>query len=136
MEQHVKVVGVLHIVLGSLGVFGALVVLMVFGGLAGVAGISDHEEGAVAVPILGAIALFCCVVVLIISLPGLIGGIGLVKMAPWSRIFMIVISALELIHIPIGTALGIYGLWTLTKPETAAMFERRRYQPLGQGLHP
>ncbi|HYW41398.1 MAG TPA: hypothetical protein VE959_00995 [Bryobacteraceae bacterium] len=130
MEQHVKMVGILHIVLGSLGVLGALVVLMIFGGLAGLAGVSDHEGlGATAVPILGAIGLFCCGVVLILSLPGLIGGIGLVKMAPWSRMFMIVISALDLIHIPLGTALGIYGLWALTKPETAALFERRRYQP-------
>ena len=84
---------------------------------------------AAAVPILGAIGLFVCGVVLILSLPGLIGGIGLLKMAPWSRMFMIVISALDLIHIPLGTALGIYGLWALTKPETAALFERRRYQP-------
>jgi len=37
---------------------------------------------------------------------------------------MIVISAIELLHIPIGTALGIYGLWALTKPETAALFRR------------
>ena len=69
------------------------------------------------------------VIILIFSLPGLIGGIGLLKMAPWSRVFMIVISCLELLHIPIGTALGIYGLWALTKPETAALFEPRRYQP-------
>jgi hypothetical protein len=35
-----------------------------------------------------------------------------------------VISALDLIHIPIGTALGIYGFWVLLSPETEAMFKR------------
>ena len=29
----------------------------------------------------------------------------------------------------IGTALGIYGIWALTRPETEALFARRRYQP-------
>jgi hypothetical protein len=60
----------------------------------------------------------------VFSTPGLIGGIGLLNMAPWSRMFMIVISALHLLHVPVGTALGIYGLWALTKPETEALFAR------------
>ena len=70
------------------------------------------------------------VVIGAISLPGLIGGIGLLNLASWSRIFMIVISALDLLNVPFGTALGIYGIWTLTRPETEALFARRRYQPV------
>lgn len=62
---------------------------------------------------------------MVFSLPGLVGGIGLLMMAPWSRVFMIVISALYLLHIPIGTVLGIYGLWVLTKPETEAIFAQQ-----------
>ena len=41
---------------------------------------------------------------------------------------MIVISVLDLLNIPFGTALGIYGLWVLTKPETEALLSGRRYQ--------
>jgi len=127
MESHIKIVGLLHIVLGSLGVLGALVLLAVFGGLAGFMQFSDaSRDAAVAAPILGGIGGILFVVILLFSLPGLIGGIGLVRMAPWSRVFMIVISALDLLHFPFGTALGIYGLWVLTKPETAALMERRR----------
>ena len=61
-------------------------------------------------------------VVLILSLPGLIAGIGLLKFRPWARILGIVISALDLMSVPIGTAIGIYGLWVLLSNETEALF--------------
>ncbi len=129
MESHVKILGTLHVALAALGLLGAVVLLMVFGGLAGLVGVSDHSsDAAIAVPILGGIGGFLALLVSMISLPGLIGGIALLRLAPWSRIFMIVISALELLHFPFGTALGIYGLWVLTRPETEALLSRRRYQ--------
>ena len=127
MESHIKIVGILHIVLSCMGVLAAVVVLLVFGGLAGVVGVSDHTgDSAAAVPILGGIGGILFVIIMAVSVPGLIGGIGLLKMAPWSRILMIVISVIDLFNIPFGTALGIYGLWVLTKPETVALLEGRR----------
>jgi hypothetical protein len=41
---------------------------------------------------------------------------------PWARILIIVLSALELISIPFGTALGIYGLWVLLTKDGAQLF--------------
>ena len=132
MQSHIKALGILHIALGSLGVFAAVVLLTIFGGLAGLVNVSERSpDAAVAVPILGGIGGIIFVVVLVFSLPGLIGGIGLLRYAPWSRIYMIVISALDLLHIPFGTCLGIYGLWVLTKPETEALLARRPYQAAG-----
>jgi hypothetical protein len=34
----------------------------------------------------------------------------------------IVLSAIELLHVPFGTALGIYGLWVLLSPPTEELF--------------
>jgi len=113
--------------MGSLGLLAAVIVLVVFGGIAGVVTTADNSTGVgVTVPILGAIGGFAAIVILIFSLPGLIGGIGLLMKASWSRVYMIVISALHLLHIPLGTALGIYGLWILTKPETEALLSHRQ----------
>jgi len=128
MEQHVKILGLLHVILSGMGVLGAIAIFLVFGGVAGMLGLSQQSADAVAaIPILGGIGGIIAVVILIFSVPGLIGGIGLLNLSPWSRIWMIVISALDLISIPFGTALGIYGLWTLTKPETEALFARHTY---------
>jgi hypothetical protein len=123
MAQHVKVLGILHIVLGSLGILAAIIVLLIFGGLTAVAGLSDHSvEGLPAIPVLGAIGTFVFILLLCLSLPGLIAGIGLVQFKPWARILGIVISALDLFSIPIGTALGIYGLWVLLNREAEQLF--------------
>jgi hypothetical protein len=66
-------------------------------------------------------------------LPSLAGGIGLLQLKSWARILVIVLSALHLFAVPFGTALGIYGLWALLKPETEALFQRQPvpYAPPG-----
>jgi len=124
METHVKTLGILHIVFGALGVLAALVILLVFGGIAGLVGATSHMEDArIAVPILGGIGTFVFFVVLLLSLPGLIAGIGLLQLRPWARILTIVLSIFELIHVPFGTALGIYGLWVLLSQGTERLFK-------------
>ncbi|MGD0130551.1 MAG: hypothetical protein ABSE57_00845 [Bryobacteraceae bacterium] len=123
MAQHVKILGILHIVFGALGVFAAIVILMIFGGLSAFVGLSDHTpEGFPAVPILGAIGAFVFVLILVLSLPGLIIGIGLVQFRPWARMAGIILSALDLLSVPLGTALGVYGFWVLLNRETEQMF--------------
>ena len=57
-------------------------------------------------------------VLFIFAAPGLICGYGLLTKKPWSRIFGIILSCLSLLSIPFGTAIGIYGFWTLFKDET------------------
>ena len=125
MAQHIKILGILHIIHSGLVAFAGVLVLVIMGGLAGFIGASDHtQDSAVAAPLLGGIGLFVCLLLVILALPGLIGGIFLMQYRPWARILIIVVSALDLLSIPIGTALGIYGFWVLLKPETEALFNR------------
>lgn len=129
MDTHVRVLGILHIVFGSLGVLAAVGVLIFFGAIAGAVGLSPNlQDNLPAIPILGGIGGIAFLVIMAFSLPGLITGIGLLYLRPWARILGIVISALDLLQIPFGTALGIYGLWTLLSPQTEALF-RRGAQP-------
>jgi hypothetical protein len=121
MAQHVKILGILHIVFGAMGVFAAIVVLLIFGGISAVVGMSQHSTDLPA-PILGVIGGVIFIVVLALSLPGLIIGIGLVQFRPWARIGGIILSALDLFGFPFHTALGIYGLWVLLNRQTEQMF--------------
>jgi hypothetical protein len=123
MATHVKILGIMHIVFGALGLLAALLILIVFGGIAGLVG--SHAAGhdaELAMPVVGGIGALIFLVIAVLSLPGLIAGIGLLHYYPWARVLMIVVSALHLMNIPFGTALGVYGLWALLNRETEALF--------------
>ncbi len=123
MAQHVKIIGILHIAFGALVVLAGVIVLIVMGGIAAGVGTAAHSsDDYVAVPILGGIGGVIFIVCLVLGLPGIIGGIGLLQFKPWARIVVIVLSVLDLFNIPFGTALGIYGLWALLNTETEQMF--------------
>jgi hypothetical protein len=125
MAQHVKILGILHIVFSSLCILAGIIVLIVMGGIAGFVGATDQSpDSQAALPILGGIGGLVFVICLIIGLPGMVGGIGLLQYRSWARIVVIVLSAIDLLNIPIGTALGIYGFWVLLNKETEALFER------------
>jgi hypothetical protein len=134
MEQHVKILAILNIVLGSLGVVGAVIVLLVFGGLsfAGFAANSGTSDGLATGGILGIIGVAVTVLILVLSLPSIIAGVGLLKYRPWARILTIVLSALHLLNIPLGTALGVYGFWVLLSPQTEYLFRNPGYAGMRQ----
>ncbi len=126
MAQHVKILGILHIIYAGLVVLAGIVVLVVMGGIAGIISTTDTSpDSQVAPPILGLIGIGVFVLLLILSLPGIIGGFGLLQFKSWARILVIVLSVFELISIPFGTALGIYGLWVLLNRDAERLFETR-----------
>ena len=125
MQSHVKVLAILHIVFGVLGVLIGLGVFVFFGGIAGLIQHDNDPDAAEVVPILGAIGGLVLLVLLALSIPGIAAGVGLLSYQPWARILTIVLSILDLINIPFGTALGVYGLWVLFTAEGAQLFEQR-----------
>jgi hypothetical protein len=131
MQTHVKVVAVGFIVLGALGVLAALMLMLIFGGAAGIVGAAaDEPEAAIAIPIIGMTGTLLTVFLFAVSLPGLITGFGLLSWKPWARILAIVLCAINLINIPIGTILGIYGLWVLLNKDTERLFEAQPATPV------
>ncbi len=125
MTKHIQVLGILNIVWGSFGLIAALIIMLVFGGVVGIIGmVSGHEQdAAIAIPVVSIVGGAIFFILLITSLPAIITGIGLLRMASWSRIVGIIVSVFHLFSIPFGTALGIYGLWVLLSRETLLCFE-------------
>ena len=98
---------------------GLLLAIIIFTAVVGGGIISGDSEAMAITGIVGpAIALFF----VLLSAPGLIGGIYLLKHRPWARILVLVLGFINLIEIPIGTALGIYTIWVLFKNETVELF--------------
>ena len=123
MTTHVKVLAVLYLFLSAFGLLAALAVSMAFGVAGGIVGANaDPNDAAVALPIIGLTGTMLVAFLVLTSLPGLIAGVGLLRFRPWARILAIVVAVINLIHIPIGTAVGIYGLWVLLNRETERLF--------------
>ena len=123
MDTHVKVLGVLYIALSALSLLAALIIMVTLGGAAGIVGVAaPPDEAAIALPIIGITGLALVVLLLIIGLPGVITGWGLLQYKAWARILGLVLAVINLFNIPFGTALGIYALWVLLNKETERLF--------------
>lgn len=123
MDTHVKVLAFLYIIFGVLGTIVGLG-LMALLSFIGVAGAASDPDAWMALPILGFTGAALGAFILILSLPGIFAGIGLLKYRPWARIVTIVLSALNLMNFPIGTIIGIYGLWVMLSDEGSRLFAR------------
>ncbi len=124
MKDQIKLVGILNIVWGSLSLLLALAAFLFMSAIAAiVSGHATDVDSARAAPIVVFVGLLVGIFLVLIGLPAIIGGWGLVKLKPWSRIFMIVVSVLHLPSIPFGTALGIFGLLVLVKDDVRAVLE-------------
>jgi hypothetical protein len=123
VETHLKVLAILYLVFAGLSVLFGLGILLLTGAVSGIVGTSGDTGFAIPFIRLGgtAAAVFCFVW----AIPGFVVGIGLLGRKPWARILGIVMSALSLMHVPFGTALGVYGLWILFNRDTERLFAAR-----------
>jgi hypothetical protein len=117
MRTHIKIVAWLYIVMGLLGILLALVV----GALIAGGGLISGDDTAIRVTTIVSIILGGLVILL--SVPGVVAGIGLLSFKPWARILAIILSVLNLPGFPIGTLVGIYALWALLDSESSRLFE-------------
>ena len=124
MTGHVRVLAILQIIYASLGLLLGLTVALLFGGIATVVGFSAPlDDSLVAVPILATIGGVAASIIILLSLPRLVAGIGLLKYRNWGRILTFVVSVVGLLDFPVGTGLGIYALWVLLHRDTMPLFQ-------------
>ena len=120
MKQHVSLVGALHVGFGILGILGALAVYLSFHFVFGFV-----EDVDVAEELISFLGNTLSLIILFFSALGIIGGIGLFTYKSWARILVMIVSAINCLNIPIGTAKGVYSIWVLMQPETIELFEEQ-----------
>jgi zinc ribbon protein len=103
---HVRLVGILWLALSAFHLIPGLFLLAIFHH--GTWFLSSSPSGFVH-------ALLTAVAWVLIagSILGLVTGWGLLQREPWARTLAIVMACLNMVHMPFGTALGIYTLWVL-----------------------
>jgi hypothetical protein len=105
MNNYVAIAGWLNIAQGLVGLILGLVLFLapeavVSGGWIG--------EGYLLASWLG--AAFA-----LLSLPYVVAGVGLLKRQRWSKFLAVVLSVFSLFMLPLGTLVGIYTIWVLTR---------------------
>lgn len=118
MKRHVKTLGFVYILFGLLGTLVALGFAKVYFG------------GWTAPPqlrfLFGASGWSMVLVFLfaLVSLPGIIAGLGLLMNKPWARFLALVLAFVNLMNIPLGSMLGIYAIWVLMNSEVVSPIEK------------
>lgn len=109
MERHLHLLGILWIAYSLLSLLGGAVLLVVantiFGGY-------DARVPQFIHPLLTVIAFF----LMLKAAAGIAAGWGLLQHVEWARVLAIILGFLELLHVPLGTILGIYSIWVLLAP--------------------
>jgi hypothetical protein len=116
LETHVRVLGLLNIVVGTLSGLTAIFDILFFGGGVTLSAYLDVNS-IVTYVWLGA--------ALLLMVPCIVTGIALLGFRSWARTFGIVLSILEMLIVPLGTIVGIYGLVVLFSEDVDMIFERR-----------
>jgi uncharacterized membrane protein (DUF2068 family) len=121
MKTHVQILAWLNMAIGGLGVLLALLTLAGSAALQTI--LLTLSSGEVPAWVLQFIFTLITGILLVLSLPCLVLGWGLYNFRKWARILGLILSAISLLNFPIGTAVGVYGLWVLLKPETEVLFK-------------
>jgi hypothetical protein len=124
MESHLRFLAILYILVGVIGGIAALLVLVFMGGFGGItlyAERSDLVSGPL-VQVLRFFGIFLTSLMLLLAVPSVLAGMGILKFRSWGRPLAMVVSVLQLANIPLGTILALYSFWVLMSPESEPLF--------------
>jgi len=111
-REHNKLLSIFFLIQGGLQLIGGLFAALIYGGAGIMMLASGGRNGEQA---MGGIFIVLAVVVgvfiLLFAAFYLFTGMRLIKEKPIGRTLGIIASCLALLGFPLGTALGIYGLW-------------------------
>lgn len=113
-KEHNKLLSIFFFIQGGLQAFAGVIMFFVYGGIgtAMLAGARRDEERAVGGIMMG-VGIVIGLFIAVFAVFTLFTAWKLLKEKPAGRILGIIASCLCLLSFPLGTALGIYGLWFL-----------------------
>lgn len=112
METHKRILGILYIVSGTFQIMAFIIVSAIIGMiLPFIFDQAEIQDQWVVMWLVPFIRLIAVCIVIVFSIPGIIGGIALLYHKRWALTLIMVLGCFKLFSFPIGTALGIYSIW-------------------------
>ncbi len=127
MRRHVELVGLLYFVWGSLFVLMGIAFLALAFGTAAIV-TTVPEDRSFAAGVTAGVFAALAGISLIWGGVHIWDAVAVRHCKGLGRAVALVVAVLNLVLLPVGTALGVYALWVLTQDETRALFERVRPQ--------
>jgi hypothetical protein len=116
MENHKKILGILYIVSGVLQAIGMLLLsVFVSAFLNFVFDQAEVETQRLVEWIVPFVSVLSTAIIILFSIPSIIGGISLLNEKKWALTLLLVIGCFKLFSFPFGTALGIYTIWVYSE---------------------
>ncbi len=112
MEGHKRILAILYIISGSVQILGMIILSSIISII--IPFVMDEagpEAQWVFVWIVPFIRVIAVGVILLFSIPSIIGGIGLLNKKSWALTLLLVLGCFKLFSFPIGTVIGIYTIW-------------------------
>ena len=124
--EHLRLLSIFHYVLGGLtGLFSLIPIMHVSIGIAMVSGAFGSSSGPPPPPFMGwfFIAIGGTVILLgeTLAICTILAGRYISTRQAW--MFCIVVAAINCLHMPLGTALGVFSIVVLIRPEIKQLFE-------------
>ena len=116
MDAHKRILGILYIVSGILQILILLTLSAVVSTLFPV--IFEHadvDDQWVLVWIVPFISTIVTVIVVLMSIPSIIGGLAVLNHKKWGLTLVLILGCFKLFSFPIGTTLGVYTIWVYTE---------------------
>jgi hypothetical protein len=123
VQRNLQVLSILWLVCVSLEILAGVVLFVVANALFGIAMHMNGGAGG-AEPFVHTILTIVGTAVGVKGILSIVAGWGLLQRETWARALTIVMGFLGILHIPLGTALGIYTIWVLLPNESAEEYER------------
>jgi hypothetical protein len=112
MENHKRILAFIYIISGSLQILGMILLATLIESILPFISEQAAPEAQWVfewlIPFIRTIAVG---VVLILAIPAIIAGAGLLNQKKWALTLALVLGCLKLFSFPIGTAIGIYTIW-------------------------
>ena len=111
-RDHNKLLSIFYFIMAGLQLFAAIFVFIMYVGIGGVLmSSSTREDEQMMGGLFVGMGVFVAVIILVIGAFTLYTAFKVLREQPIGRTLGIIISILVLLSFPLGTALGIYGLW-------------------------
>jgi hypothetical protein len=111
-KEHNKLLSIFFFIQGGLQLIGGIFIALIYGGIGGMMlGTARRSEEQVMGGVFLVVAICLGLFILVFSVFNLVTGFKLLKEQKIARVLGIVASCFALLSFPLGTALGIYGLW-------------------------